>query len=374
MNCQNHYQPDLSLFIFAQKQISMSRFHKLTIVSVISLTDKSVVLNFKVPEELREVFKFKAGQYITLRTTINGEEIRRDYSICASQNSGELSVAVKSVDNGIFSVYANKVLKAGDTIEVAEPNGRFIFEPNPQNTRTIAAFAAGSGITPILSIAKTLLEDEPFSNFILVYGNKTPQDTMFSEDLMALKDNYGNRIHIHFIYSQSNEPDALFGRIEKSTVNLIVKNKYKDITIDKFYLCGPEPMINTVKDVLIENNVKENNILFELFTAPVETETQDENTTTEGMTAIKVLVDDEEFEFEMAQDQTILEAALKQDIDAPYSCQGGICSSCIAKLTEGTAKMRQNNILTDSEVAEGLILTCQAQPTSSQIIVDYDDV
>jgi ring-1,2-phenylacetyl-CoA epoxidase subunit PaaE len=199
---------------------------------------------------------------------------------------------------------------------------------------------------------------------------------MFLEDLMSLKDKYGNRIHVHFIYSQSNETDALFGRIEKSTVNLIVKNKYKAITIDKFYLCGPEAMINTVKGVLLENHIKEHNILFELFTAPAasESETQEETTITNGMTSIKVLVDDEDFEFEMAQDQTILEAALKQDIDAPYSCQGGICSSCIARLTEGTAKMRQNNILTDGEVAEGLVLTCQAHPTSAHIVVDYDDV
>jgi ring-1,2-phenylacetyl-CoA epoxidase subunit PaaE len=353
----------------------MSKFHNLVIKKVQRLTDKSVVLSFEIPAELSDLFQFEAGQYITLKTSINGEEVRRDYSICASPNSGELSVAVKSVEGGTFSFYANNALKAGDPIEVAPPNGRFIFKANPEKTRTIAAFAAGSGITPILSIAKTLLEDEPYSNFILVYGNKTPEDTMFSEELLELKNIYGNRIHIHFIYSQSNEPDALFGRIDKSTVNLIVKNKYKDVSIDTFYLCGPEPMIHTVKEVLLENQIKENKILFELFTTPIETEIPVGETAVEsGMTSIKVLVDDEEFEFEMAQDKTILEAALKQDIDAPYSCQGGICSSCIARLTEGTATMRQNNILTDNEVAEGLVLTCQAHPTSSHVVVDYDDV
>ncbi len=247
-------------------------------------------------------------------------------------------------------------------------------KPNASKTRTIAAFAAGSGITPILSIAKTLLEEEPFSNFILVYGNKALNDAMFAEDIRGLKKTYGNRLHVHFIYSQSREEDALFGRIEKSTVNLIVKNKYKDVTIEKFYLCGPEQMIHTVKDVLIENGVKDENILFELFTAPVETENRTAGDIPSGHSKIKVVVDDEEFQFEMSQEQSILEAALKQDIDAPYSCQGGICSSCIARLTEGEAKMRQNNILTDSEVAEGLILTCQAHPTSSFIVVDYDDV
>ncbi|WP_299098132.1 ferredoxin--NADP reductase [uncultured Winogradskyella sp.] len=352
----------------------MSQFHSLTIKSVDKVTDSSVAITFDIPENLKEKFSFKAGQYITLKTTINGEDIRRDYSICASQNSGNVTVAVKAVENGTFSVYANTALKAGDTLEVAEPNGRFIFEANAAKTRTVAAFAAGSGITPVLSIAKTLLEEEPFSNFILVYGNKTLADAMFIDQLLQLKKEYDNRFHAHFIYSQSQEEDALFGRIEKSTVNLIVKNKYKGVTIENFYLCGPEQMIHTVKDVLIENGVKEKAIKFELFTAPVETEAEAVTDLPSGETKIKVVVDEEEFEFNMSQKATILDAALKQDIDAPYSCQGGICSSCIAKLTEGTAEMRQNNILTDGEVAEGLILTCQAHPTSATIAVDFDDV
>ncbi|MBV7269182.1 ferredoxin--NADP reductase [Winogradskyella luteola] len=352
----------------------MSQFHNLSIKSIENVTDKSVAITFNIPENLKDDFNFEAGQYITLKSTINGEEVRRDYSICSSKNSGEVTIAVKAVEGGTFSVYANKQLKAGDTIEVAEPNGRFILETNEVKTRTIAAFAAGSGITPVLSIAKTLLEEEPFSNFILIYGNKSVDDTMFFNDLMELKNTYGNRIHVHFIYSQANEEGALFGRIEKSTVNLIVKNKYKDVTIEKFYLCGPEQMIYTVKDVLIENNVKEKNILFELFTAPVEAKNDSDVDVPNGSSKIKVLVDEEEFEFTMSQEDSLLEAALKQDIDAPYSCQGGICSSCIARLTEGEAKMRQNNILTDNEVAEGLVLTCQAHPTTASVVVDYDDV
>ena len=366
------YKKTASLFL--HKIITMSQFHSLNIKSIAKVTSQSVAITFDIPENLKEKFSFKAGQYITLKTKINSEEIRRDYSICSSKNSGELTVAVKAVEGGTFSVYANEKLNAGDTLEVAEPNGRFVFEANEGKTRTIAAFAAGSGITPILSIAKTLLEDEPFSNFILIYGNKTLKEAMFSEDLMRLKDTYGNRFHVHFICSQAQEEDALFGRIEKSTVNLIVKNKYKGVTIEKFYVCGPEQMIHTVKDVLIENGVKEKAILFELFTSPAETESSSDTKTLSGNSKIKVLVDDEEFEFEMSQEQTILEAALKQDIDAPYSCQGGICSSCIARLTDGEATMRQNNILTDGEVAEGLILTCQAHPTSDTLVVDYDDV
>ncbi len=350
----------------------MSQFHKLAIKTIDRVTDKSVAISFDIPETLKEQFTYKAGQYITLKTTINGEEIRRDYSICSSTNSGDLTVAVKAVENGTFSTYANEKLSVGDVLEVAEPNGRFVFEANKERTRTIAAFAAGSGITPILGIAKTLLEDEPFSNFILVYGNKRFSDAMFAAEILELMKTYDNRFHVHFIYSQAQEDDALFGRIEKSTVNLIVKNKYKGVSIESFYLCGPEAMIHTVKDVLLENGIKDKQIYFELFTAPTTDETNVE--IGDGQSTVKVIVDDEEFEITMSQEDSILDAALKEDIDAPYSCQGGICSSCIARITEGEATMRQNNILTDNEVAEGLILTCQAHPTTPKVVVDYDDV
>lgn len=350
----------------------MSQFHTLYISNIECLTEASVAISFDIPDHLKDTFSFKAGQYITLKALINNEEIRRDYSICVAPNNNLLKVAVKAVEDGTFSKYANTYLKQGDALEVSEPNGRFIFEPNNKLTRTIVAFAAGSGITPILSIIRTLLKEEPFSNMVLVYGNRSKADTMFFQELMALKSEYGNRFHVHFIFSRANEEDALFGRIEKSTVNLILKNKYKDVTVDSYYLCGPEAMINTVKDTLLEHGVKESVIHFELFTSSNSTE----NTVAvaDGSTKTQVIVDDETFEFTMSNSETILEAALKEDIDAPYSCQGGICSSCIARVTEGSASMRQNNILTDGEVADGLILTCQAQPTSSTIIVDYDDV
>lgn len=353
----------------------MANFHKLNIKSIDPVTAKSVAVTFDIPKNLKDNFKFKSGQYITLKTLINDNEVRRDYSICSSVNSGKLTVAIKVVENGLFSVFANQKLSVGDTLDVAEPNGRFVFEANKEKTRTVAAFAAGSGITPILSIAKTLLEDEPFSNFILVFGNKKLDDAMFAEQIMSLKSAYGNRFHAHFIYSQAQETDALFGRIEKNTVNLMVKNKYKGVTIDSFYLCGPEAMIHTVKDALLENNIKEKNIFFELFTAPTETpKTSTSVVIGDGKTQLKVIVDDEEFELEISQDVSILDASLKENIDVPYSCQGGICSSCIARVIEGEAIMRQNNILTENEVAEGLILTCQAHPKTAKIVVDFDDI
>lgn len=349
----------------------MSQFYKLQIQNIQRETSKCVTLSFTVPEELKSVFTFKAGQYITLKTIINNEEIRRDYSLCSSPKSNELKVAVKEVENGTFSKFANNTLKTGDFLEVAPPNGRFVFEPNKDN-ETIVAFAAGSGITPILSIIKTALQ-ETNSNFVLVYGNKTAKDTIFLDELLALQNNYNDRLNIQFIFSKSKENDALFGRIEKSTVNLIVKNKYKDVIIDAFYLCGPEAMINTVKEVLNENGVNSEKIHFELFTSSTSNDDVN-NISNTGETNITVTVDDETETFTMSKKQSVLEATLAEDIDAPYSCQGGVCSSCIARVKEGKTVMRQNNILTDGEVEDGLILTCQAHPVSNTLVVDYDDV
>lgn len=350
----------------------MSQFHKLTIKDIHRETEKSVTITFNVPENLKENFAFQAGQYITVKTTINGNEVRRDYSLCSSPKSGELKVAVKEVEGGTFSAYANNTLKAGDVLEVASPKGRFVFTPNDSKTKNIAAFAAGSGITPVLSIIKCALEEEVYSKVILVYGNKTTKDTMFLDALLDLHHNYKERFSIQFVFSQEDEDDAIFGRIEKSTVNYVMKNKHKHIDVDAFYLCGPETMIHTVKDVLTEHEIPQDRIHFELFKAAKPTPVTED--AVDGETEITITVDDETTTFTMSQKQSILEAALDKDLDAPYSCQGGICSSCIARITEGEAKMRQNNILTESELAEGLILTCQAHPTTAKIIVDYDDV
>ena len=351
----------------------MSQFHKLTIKDIQRETSKAVTISFDLPQDLKTAFVFKAGQYITLKTTLKGNEIRRDYSLCSSPKSGELKVAVKEVKDGTFSAFANNELKVGDVLEVASPKGHFIFEPNDKKTKNIAAFAAGSGITPVLSIIKCALEEEIQSEIILVYGNKTTQDTMFLNELLELQHKYSKRFSIQFVFSQADEDDAIFGRIEKSTVNYVMKNKHKHVEVDAFYLCGPEAMIHTVKDVLKEHDIGEDTIHYELFKAAKQSDI-DKKLSSNGKTKITIIVDDEENTFEMSQNQTILEAALDQDIEAPYSCQGGICSSCIAKISDGKATMRQNNILTDSELEDGLILTCQAQPTTPNIIVNYDDI
>jgi ring-1,2-phenylacetyl-CoA epoxidase subunit PaaE len=350
----------------------MSAFYKLNIKEVRRETKDAVSVLFNVPDELKSKYQFVAGQYINLKLKLDNDEIRRAYSICAEPESGELRIAIKAVKNGAFSQFANKSLKAGNTIEVGTPEGNFTFEPKNDNQKNYAAFVAGSGITPVLSILKSVLISEPNSSFVLVYGNKSPEDTIFYQQLNDLDKQFEGRFFIHYIYSQAKTEGDLFGRIEKSTVNFVLNNKHKEKDFDKFYICGPEEMINTVSDVLKQHNVKENDIKFELFSSS--TKENEIKQSGDGHSKITILVDGDQATFQMNQRQTILEAAIKQGIDAPYSCQGGICSSCLARVTAGTAVMRKNAILTDSEIASGLVLTCQAVPTSAEIFVDYDDV
>ena len=351
----------------------MSHFYKLQIKEVKRETPSAVSVVFNVPSELQSAYKFIAGQYINLKLTLDGKEIRRAYSICSSPESDELRIAIKAVKNGLFSKFANENLNVGDIIEVGQPEGKFTFEPQIDRQRNYAAFVAGSGITPVMSILKSVLKNEKDSTFVLVYGNKSPEETIFHSELHELQQQYVGRFFVHFVYSQTKADNELFGRIDKANVNFILNNKHKEKKFSKFYLCGPEEMINLVSSTLKEHNVADKNIKFELFSTSTSAE-KEIATSADGHTKITVLVDDEETTFEMSQKQTLLEAALKQGIDAPYSCQGGICSSCLARISKGTAEMKKNSILTDKEVADGLILTCQAHPTSSEIFVDFDDV
>lgn len=349
----------------------MNDFHALKIAAVDTLTPNAVALTFEVPENLKNTFAFTAGQYITIKHTVNGEELRRAYSISSAPSSGKLTVGIKKVPKGTFSVYANENIKAGDVLEVMPPEGRFVFEKNSE-AKNIAAFAAGSGITPIISIAQTVMESHPESTFVLVFGNQSPEEAMYLQAVQELQEQYTNRFFTQHVYSQSQEENALFGRIETSTVNFIIKNKFKETSFDAFYLCGPEEMITSVSDTLKTNGIAEDKIFFELFTSSDTEDTLAEEL--EGKTTVEVTVDDEVFSLSMDKKTLVLDAVLKENINAPYSCQGGVCSSCIARITEGKAEMVKNQILTDGEVAEGLILTCQAHPLTSTLKVDYDDV
>ena len=348
----------------------MNTFHKLSIKNYIQETANAVSLIFDIPEHLKDNFSFKAGQYVTLKTTIEAKEIRRSYSICSSPNSGELKVAIKRVENGVFSTYAISHLKTGDVIEVHEPEGKFILEPT--RSTNYLGIVAGSGITPVLSMIKTVLQLEPSSSFTLIYGNKSSDETMFKTELDALSLAYDTRFNLEYVFSRQNEEGALFGRIDEGHTNYFIKNIYKNWSFKTAFLCGPEEMIKTVSTTLKENHYKESQILFELFTASINEESSSE--LKHGQTEVTVLLDDEELSFTMNQKDNILAAALRNDVDAPYSCQGGVCSSCLGKVTQGTAVMVKNSILTDDEVNEGFILTCQAHPTSSKISIDFDDV
>ena len=347
----------------------MSKFYSLKVKSIVRQTSKAVQVYFEIPEEVTSVFQFKPGQYITLSATIKGEEVRRSYSICTTPKEG-LAVVVKAITDGVFSNFVNSQLKEGDKIEVMPPEGHFVIE-NQKEDSNYCAFVAGSGITPVMSLIKSVLNTNSKSKFVLVYGNKSPEQTIFFNEILELQKEFSERFFVEHIYSETQEDEAHFGRIEKPTVNYVLKNKFKGLDFAEYLLCGPEPMIEHVQEVLSENGVDKDAIKYELFYSE---KADKEIEHTDGKTRLKIIVDDEEHELVMDQDEVILNAILEQDIDVPYSCQGGICSSCLAKIKSGKAEMRKNQILTDEEVEEGLILTCQAQPQTPEVIVDYDDI
>ncbi len=346
----------------------MSEFYALTVSEVKKETPNSVSISFDVPENLKSKFAFKAGQYITIKYQNGSKELRRAYSICSSPKSGILKVAVKKVDKGAFSVYANTELKSGDVLNVMPPTGKFILEPNLKN---YAAFAAGSGITPVLSLIKSTLEEMPQSTFLLVFGNQSIAETMFYNEIIELQKQFPKRFFAEFVFSRKEEENARFGRIDRSIVNFFLKNKYAETTYEAFYLCGPEEMIDEVSATLKHNGINSKQVHHELFSTAEKGLLVEKH---DGNTNIRIILDDDEETFEMPQTKSILEAALDAGLDPPYSCQGGICSTCIARLKEGKAEMRKNQILTESEIADGLILTCQAHPTTPNVVVDYDDV
>ena len=350
----------------------MSIFHKLQVKEVRRETVDAVSVAFDVPSELEKEFRFLPGQYITIQKNLQDSLLRRAYSICSSPDSGELRVAIKQVDKGRFSYFAKQVLQPGDLLDVAAPEGRFVLEVDSEHDKDYLAIAAGSGITPVISMIKSVLQNEKNSRFALVYGSKSGDKTIFKKELDELIASANGRLVVQYVYSQIISDKALFGRIDKKLVKKLLKNDFSGWNFDAYFLCGPEEMIDASTEILKKNGVKEDAINFELFSS---TSYKKEVTKSlDGNTEICIVLDDEETNFEMRMDELILDAALAKGLDAPYSCQGGVCSSCLAKVVEGNAVMERNTILDDDEIAEGLILTCQAHPTTSKIKIDYDDV
>lgn len=352
-------------------------FHQLKVKNIKRETQDCVSISFDIPEQLKKEFLFIQGQSLTLRSIIEGEEIRRSYSICTTPSDGELRVAVKKVNGGLFSTFANNELKVGDILDVMTPSGNFYTELDPLNKKNYLAFAAGSGITPIISIIKTTLITEPNSTFTLVFGNKNHTSIIFKEELEALKDKYIERFRLYHILSRERmEADINYGRINAEKCQQLLKvidlNK-----IDEYFICGPEKMIFSVRDFLYEKGIDRRKVHFELFTTPLRKSssykpptTAEENKATSNIT---VTLDGRSFDFKLDYDSNnILDAALAQGADLPYACKGGVCTTCKAKLVEGRIEMEVNYGLEPDEVEAGFILTCQSHPRSEKVKVDFD--
>jgi ring-1,2-phenylacetyl-CoA epoxidase subunit PaaE len=358
-----------------------THFHQLTIADIRKETPDCVSIAFEVPEDLKTAYEFKHGQNLTLRTFINNEEVRRSYSICSSPTDNELRVAIKKAPYGRFSVWANNMLKKGDVLEVLPPTGTFFTELNPAHKKKYLAFAAGSGITPVISIIKTTLLTEPDSSFTLVYGNRNRNSIIFKEQLEALKNKYINRLAIHFLLSREQTDAAIYsGRIDSEKLNGLSQKLIDVHGMDDIFICGPEQMIFTVMDWLQQQGINKKKIHFELFTTPGEKaevrskkpEVRKEEGTTET-SKVTVKLDGIAFDFDLPYDgDTVLEAALQQGADLPFSCKGGVCSTCKARLMEGRVDMDTNYALEQEEVDAGYILTCQSHPRSEKIVIDFD--
>lgn len=357
----------------------MIHFHSLSVKKVEKETDDCISIEFEVPEELKDAFQFKQGQNLTIKKVLNGEELRRNYSICTSPFDNKLKVAVKKSEAGIFSTWANEELKAGDVLEVLPPTGKFYTELVPSQKKNYVAFAAGSGITPILSIIKTTLITEPKSTFTLVYGNRTKNSIIFKEDLEALKDKFIDRFRIYHILSrEQTDVEINNGRIDVDKLQLLFTKLIDLKTSDEFFLCGPEEMIFCIKGYLESRSIPADKIHFELFTVPGQKQSTVSNQpiakTDEGPKAkVSVKLDGILFDFDLEYEgESILDAALKQGADLPYACKGGVCTTCKAKLTEGKVSMDVNWGLEPDEVAKGYILTCQSHPQTEKVSVDFD--
>ncbi len=339
-------------------------------------TDDCVSIAFDIKEEQQPDFQYQAGQYISIKTMINGEEVRRSYSLCSSPLDHEWRVAVKQVEGGLFSTYANQSLKKGDVLELMPPMGKFHAEASNIQPKNYVTFAAGSGITPIISIIKTILRSEPKSNVTLIYGNRSRSSVIFKEELEALKNKYMNRFQLtHILSREKTDAPINFGRIDGNKCEALF-GKLVDETADEFFICGPEEMIFAVKNFLESKGIDKKKIHVELFTSAKKIASGKKEVVTNDhspKSKITVKLDGRSFDFDLAFDSaTILDAALKQGADLPFACKGGMCCTCKAKLMEGEVEMDVCWGLDQEEVEQGFILTCQSHPITEKVVVDFD--
>jgi len=352
-------------------------FNTLKVKAVKKETEDCVSLLFEIPEALQKEYTFEQGQSITIKKYLDGEELRRSYSICTSPFENQLKVAIKKISGGKFSTYANNILQAGDELEVLPPTGKFNTLLKTENSKQYVAFAAGSGITPILSIIKTTLQTELNSSFTLVFGNRSRSSIIFFEELEALKNKYLQRFNfINVLSREKTDATINFGRINtEKLIELTKLINYK--TIDEFFICGPEEMIFSIKDFLLEKGIDKKKIHFELFSSPGQKNIVDNNTPVENIglkSKITIKLDGRSFYFDLPLNSpaNLLDAALAQGADLPYACKGGVCCTCKAKLIDGQVKMDVNWGLEQEEIEQGYILTCQSHPISENVVVDFD--
>jgi ring-1,2-phenylacetyl-CoA epoxidase subunit PaaE len=361
------------------------KFHDLPVSNITPEAAGAVAITFQVPEDLRSGFNFKAGQFLTLRASIDGNDVRRSYSISSSQNSyvqnGTLEVGIRPVQGGVFSNWAATQLKVGDVLRVMPADGRFIVQ-RPRAIHRVG-FAAGSGITPILSILASTLEEQTESKFTLVYGNRRMDSVMFNEALQDLKDRYPNRLTlIHVLSRQAQEVPLLEGRIDEAKVKEIVSSLLPAASMDEVFICGPEAMIEATEKALLEVGVPARNIRTERFTSPtLEALPADARKQvvlghapeSKGDVSLTVVLDGKKHQMQMSSTDKILDVALAAGLDLPYSCKGGVCCTCRAKVMQGSVVMEKNFTLEKWEAEQGFVLSCQAKPTSKEVVMSFDE-
>ncbi len=352
----------------------MNQFHPLLVTDIHHTIRDAVVLTLK-PEN-PDAFAFTQGQYLTFKQDFDGTELRRNYSICAGLDDGELKVGIKRVDGGAFSTYANTELKVGDTLHAMPPQGKFFTPIEPEVAKNYLGLAGGSGITPVLSILKTVLKREPQSTFTLVYANRAVNTIMFREELEDLKNRYMGRLTVIHILESGQDMELFEGRVDQDKCNALFKHWIQIDTIDTAFICGPEPMMLAIAEALKTNGLSEEQIKFELFSESQQGRLakQEMAKRSEGQkgTEITVIIDGARRSFSMQKGQSVLEAALENGQEAPFSCKAGVCSTCMGKVLEGEVEMISNHALEDYEVERGYVLTCQSYPLSDTLVIDYD--
>ena len=351
------------------------KFHSLKIAEVRRETADAVSLRFEVPAELADDYRFVQGQHLTLKAEVAGEELRRSYSICAAVDDGELRVAIKKIGGGVFSNWANGSLKAGDSIEVMTPEGRFHTELDPASARHYVAFAAGSGITPVMSLIKTTLKAEPNSRFTLIYGNRRQNSVIFAEALEDLKDRYMTRFTLYHVFSREEQEVPLFnGRLDRARVGAFLDTLVPAETIDAAFICGPGEMIDEVEAGLLAGGVAAERIHLERFGVPDSGPAHHVEAGDAPQARVTIIVDGLRREMDFrAEDPSILEVALAAGLDLPFSCKGGVCCTCRARVLEGKVRMDKNFSLEQPDVDDGFVLTCQAHPLTERVVISFDE-